>query len=200
MDKGMMDFYRHALQGALTNSPLCAEYKGAWRACGDDKEKMVKLVMRQQSLPFFIAHCYCGKGLTKEYILETFPEFINGKRPILDADLVKGYTYALYVAFDDVLSLSSDVSAYMWCNSPQVEIPTSKCPILYIGCGSEIHLVCNGFNTPSVYLFDDSKLVIDDADDTCSITVRKYSPSATVEIGKYCTTDSIKVFDKELRL
>lgn len=199
MDKGMLGFYKSALQGAIT-SPLCAEYKNEWRKCGEDKEKLVNLVMRQQSLPYFITHCYQGKGLNKEYILDTFSEFINGKRPIIDADLVSGYTYSLYVAFNGIFSLSDDVSAYMWCSHPQVTIPTSKCPILYVGCGSEVHLVCDGYNSPIIYLFDDSKLVIDDADDTSNITVRKYSKNASVEIGKYCTTKNIKVFDKELRL
>ena len=98
MDNGMLAFYKAALQGEIT-APLCAEYKNEWRKCGDDKEKLVKLVMRQQSLPYFITHCYQGKGLSKEYIIKNFSDFINGKRPILDADLVKGYSYALYVDF-----------------------------------------------------------------------------------------------------
>ena len=199
MDKGMMEFYKAALQGAIT-SPLCAEYKNEWRACGDDKERLVKLVMRQQSLPYFITHCYQGKGLSKEYILKTFPDFINGKRPILDADLVKGYSYSIWIDFKAICKPDNDVSAFMWCNSPQVEIKPAKCPIFYIGAGSEIHLVCNGYNSPHIYLFDDSKLIIDDADDSCSFTVHRYSDKATVEIGKYCTTQNIKIFDKELRL
>jgi hypothetical protein len=199
MDRGMMEFYKAALQGAITN-PLCAEYKNEWRKCGDDKEKMVMLALRQQSLPYLITHCYNGKGLTKEYILDTFPDFINGKRTILDADLVKGYSYSIYVDFKAISKPDTDVTAFMWCDCPQVEINTAKCPTFYIGCGSEIHLVCNGYNSPHIYLFDDSKLVIDDADDTCSFVVYRYSDKATVERGKWCTTDNIKIFDKTLRL
>ena len=199
MDNGMMQFYKAALQGAITN-PLCAEYKNEWRACGDNKERLVKLVMRQQSLPYFITHCYQGKGLSKEYILKTFPEFINGKRQILDADNVKGYSYSIYVDFKAICKPDNNVSAFMWCSNPQVEIKAAKCPIFYIGCGSEIHLVCNGYNSPLIYLFDDSKIVIDDADETCSFSIYKYSKDATVEFGKYCTSENIKIFDKELRL
>ena len=55
----MFSFYKAALQGAIT-SPLCADYKNEWRGCGNDKDKLVKLVMRQQSLPYFITHCYNG--------------------------------------------------------------------------------------------------------------------------------------------
>lgn len=195
----MLEFYKAALQGAITN-PLCDEYKGEWRRCGDDKESLVKLALRQQSIPFVITHCYQGKGLTKEYIKENFGEFINGKRKILDADMVQGYSYALYVDFKAVCKADIDVLVFMWCNSPQVELNIARCPILYVGAKSEIHLVCNGYNAPKIYLFDESKLVIDDADDTCSVTVYKYSKDADVEIGKYCTTKKVNVFDKELRL
>ena len=195
----MLEFYKAALQGAITN-PLCDEYKGEWRRCGDDKEKLFRLALRQQSIPYVITHCYQGKGLTKEYIKENFGEFINGKRKILDADMVEGYSYALYVDFKAVCKADIDVSAFMWCNSPQVELNIARCPILYVGAKSEVHLVCNGYNAPKIYLFDESKLVIDDADDTCSVTVYKYSKDANVEIGKYCTTKKVNVFDKELRL
>jgi hypothetical protein len=179
---------------------LCAEYKTEWRKCGDDKEKLVKLVMRQQSLPYFITHCYQGKGLSKEYIIKNFPDSINGKRPILDADKVSGYTYSIFVAFDGVCKPDNDVSAFMWCNDTTLEINTAKCPVIYVGCGSELHLVCDGYNSPKIYLFDDSKLVIDDADDTSSIIVYKYSDNASVDVGKYCTTQNLKVFQKELKL
>ena len=195
----MFEFYKNALQGAITN-PLCGEYKNVWRMCGDDKERLAMLALRQQSLPYLITHCYKGKGLTKEYILDAFGDYINARRPILDADLVKGYSYAIYVDFKAICNVTNDVTAFMWCSCPQVEIGTSKCPVLYVGCGSELHLVCDGYNSPVIYLFDDSSLVIDDADDTSSIRVYKYSSDAQVEYGKYCTCDNIRVFEKELRL
>ena len=195
----MLEFYKSALQGAITN-PLCAEYKGEWRRCGDDKEKMMTLAMRQQSLPYVITHCYQGKGLSKEYVLNTFGEFINGKRTILDADLVKGYTYSLYVDFKAVCKPDTDVTAFMWCSCAYAELNTAKCPVLYVGCGSEIHVTCDGYNSPRIYLFDDSRVVIEDADDTCDFVIYRYSRNATVELGKWCTTDKIKIFDKELRL
>lgn len=195
----MFDFYKYALQGVLTN-PLCADYKNEWRGCGNDKEKLVKLVMRQQSLPYFITHCYNGKGLSKEYILREFPDFINGKRPIVDADGVSGYTYSIYVAFNGICKPDNDVIACMWCNSINVEIKHTKCPVIYVGCGSELHLTLDGYNSPKIYLFDDSKLYIDDADETCSITIYNYSRNANYALGKYCTTNSIKEFHKDLRL
>ena len=81
----MFTFYKNALQGTLTK-PLCDEYRNEWRSCGDDKERLVRLVMRQQSIPYFMAHCHDGKGLGKEYLMRTFRNYINGKMEISDAD------------------------------------------------------------------------------------------------------------------
>ena len=197
----MFSFYKAALQGAIT-SPLCADYKNEWRGCGNDKDKLVKLVMRQQSLPYFITHCYNGKGLSKEYIQKTFADYINEstkKAVIFDADGVKGYTYSIYVAFEGVFKAVTDVLTMMWCNNTNVTISKAKCPILYVGCGSTVHLTCEGFNSPKIYLFDDSKVILDDVDETCDVIVYKYSPNAQVELGKYAL-GNVKVFDKQLKL
>lgn len=195
MAQDLFNYYKHALSNGL-----CSEYKGRWRACHDNKEQLVKLVMAQQSLPHFIHYCYNGMGLSKEYIQETFGDYINGNAVINDADGVDGYTYSLYVGFKGDFKAATDVLAFMWCGNPCVELNAAKCPILYIGCNSEVHLTCDGYNSPKIYLFDNSKLIIDDADDTCDIVVYSYGGAADVEIGKYCTTNKIHIFPKELRL
>lgn len=201
MEKEMFSFYKSALSGVIT-TPLCADYTQEWRGCNDDKEKLMKLVMRQQSLPYFITHCYQGKGLSKEYILKAFGDYVNmntEKAIIRDADLVQGYTYALYVAFKGIFKATVDVLAFMWCSNTHVTIQASKCPIFYVGAKSTIHITCDGYNCPRIYLFDDSKVILDDVDEDSRVIIYKYSDNAQVEIGKYCLGD-VKTFNKELRL
>jgi hypothetical protein len=113
---------------------------------------------------------------------------------------VNGYTYSLYVDFNGICKPDNDVTAFMWCSCTQVNVSTSKCPIFYIGAGSEVSLLCDGYNSIHIYLFDDSKVIIDDADETCGIIVYRYSDKAEVEVGKYCLTKNIKIFDKTLKL
>lgn len=200
MEKEMFDFYKNALSGAIT-APLCADYKNQWRSCNDNKEALVKLVMRQQSIPYFITHCYNGKGLSKEYILQAFKDYINnGKNAIIhDADGVQGYTYSLYVAFEVIFKAAVDVLSFMWCSNTHVVIQASKCPILYVGANSTIHITCEGYNRPKIYLFDNSKVILYDIDSDSEVVIYKYSDSAQVEIGKYCI-GKVKTFNKELRL
>ena len=194
MAQDLFNYYKHALSNGL-----CSEYKGRWRACHDNKEQLVKLVMAQQSLPHFIHYCYNGMGLSKEYIQETFGDYINGNAVINDADGVDGYTYSLYVGFKGDFKAAVDVLSLMWCNNTNVTVETSKCPVIYVGCGSHVHLSLDGYNCPHIYLFDDSKVTIDDTDEDSKVVIYKYSDKAQVELGKYCLAD-VKVFNKKLKL
>ena len=195
----MFRFYKSALSGEIT-TPLCAEYKSAWRKCGDDKEMLVRLVMKEQSLPFFFAHSYQNKGLSKEYILNEYSDYVNGKYVGVDVDGVIGkYKTELYVGYNGNLSVSDDVLATMWSTIPLMEISTCKAVKIYCACGSEIHLSCDGYNSVIVMLFDDSKIILDDVDEESNVTIYKYSDNAKVEDGKYCF-GKVKVFNKQLKL
>lgn len=200
MDKELFMFYKAALEGELT-TPLCSEYKSAWRKCGDDKEQLVRLVMRQQALPYFVHYCYNGKGVTKEYIMDAFGNYINGKYYGLNVDGVDGdYKTEIYVGDKGILSPSANVLCAMWCNSLTFEIRPAKSPFLYIACNSDVHISCLGYNSPRIYLFDESKVTLDDVDMESSVTVFKYSDGCVVEKGDFCISENIKEYRKELRL
>ena len=196
----MLEFNKNAILGNIGGEPLCADYKQRWRMCGDDKEKLVKLAMIQQSLPYFVTACHNGLGLTKEYIKENFKDYING-RVLNDCDDVEGYTYALYVDWDyeNDLEINTDVASIMWTVGANMIVQNTKCPTIYISNRSNVHLVCDGYNTVNVKLFDDSVLTIEDLDENSNVVVYKYGGNAKVELGKYCL-GSVKVFPKELRL
>lgn len=198
MDKEIQRFYENALQGALTH-PLCDEYANEWRDCGNNKASLVRLAMRQQSLPYVITHLEKGKGVSKDYLKKEFADYINGAATIGDADGVQGYTYSLNVDAEKHFLVMTDVSAFLWCNDTNVMVMQTKCPILYVGCGSTINLGLGGYNSVRIYLFDDSRVVIDGAPSSCEVIVCKYSPAAIVEKGDRCNA-KVKVFDKELRL
>lgn len=177
---------------------LCKEWSGMWMACHDNKEKLMRLVLMQQSAPYFADFCYRGKGLSKEYCKREFKDYING-RIFHDCDNVEGFTYAMYVDYPKRINVISDVSQFLWCKKTNVIIQETKCPILYISNNSTISIVCEGFNSPKIYLFDNSKVVLSDVDKNCSVTIFKYSKESQVTLGKYCL-GNVKWFNKTLRL
>lgn len=194
----MFLFHKNALQGVLTN-PLCAEYKAEWRACGDDKEKLFNLAVRRQSIPYVMAHAHEGVGLTKEYLGEEFADFINGAYTAKDVDGVKGdYTTQMFSNYKGNLYEMADTTAFMW-SEVDITLAGCKCPVLYVGCSSEVHLFLDGYNSVHVYLFDDSKLYVEDSDESCEVVVYKYSEGVEVVRGKYALSP-IKEFTKKMRL
>lgn len=200
MEDEMLKYKKNALLGNISAEPLCQAYKQAWRSCGDDKEMLVRLAMKQQSIPHFSTACYKKLGLTKEYIKENFADYING-HILNDCDGVKGYTYSLYVDWDYVndLDVKTDVCSVMWTVGANIIIPPTKCPTIYISNRSNVHLVCEGFNTINIKLFDESKVTVQDVDEDSDVIIYKYSDKASVELGKFCLKEP-KVFNKELRL
>lgn len=199
MDSQMQSFYKNALVGSLCE-PLCDEYKSKWRACGDDKERMVTLAMNHQSIPYVATYCSKGKGVTKAYIVNEFAGYINGYT-VRDADGVEGYTYGLYVDYDpaDDLVVDKDVIHVMWTVGASIVIPETKCPTLYISNKSNVHVVCGGYNSLKIYLFDTSRVTLEDVDAESTVTVYRYSENAAVDSGRYCF-GNVKEFSKELRL
>jgi hypothetical protein len=195
MDKKFFAFIKNAYLNGL-----CDEYKDEIRRCGEDKALLMSLALRQQSLPWVISNLNNSGVLDKSYMLENFGECVN-TRVFNDCDGVTGFKYKMFVGYNHSVRLDDiDVSAYLWCDKTQVDVVVSKCPTLYIGCGSTLHLTCDGYNSVRVYLFDHSRLVLDDVDDTSMVTVLKYSESAEVEMGRYCLSKKVKVFNKELNL
>lgn len=186
-------------KAALVNG-LCSDWKGYWQAAGDDKLKLITLAMSQQAIPHVATYAYNGIGITKGYIETEFKDYINEKTKILDADGVDGYTYALYIAQNRILRPSVDVSSLMWCKDITLELKTAQCGFIYVSNNSDIRLVMDGFNSPRIYIFDESTITIEDADETCSATIYKYSDKCKVNYGKYCLSKRINEHQKELRL
>ena len=194
MKDEMLFFHKNAL---LAN--LCKEWATMWSNCHGEKEKLMRLVLMQQSAPYFATFCYNGAGLSKEYCLKEFGDYLNG-RVFNDVEGVKGFTYAMYINPSQGFKIAVDEAQILWSRDLDIVIPETKCPTLYVSNKSSVHLTLEGFNTIRVYLFDESEVIIDDADETCEIIVYKYSENASVLRGTYCISPKVKVFNKTLKL
>jgi hypothetical protein len=130
--------------------------------------------------------------------MTSFKDYINGY-VVNDADDVKGYTYSLYVGKKGQISVTTDVLAMLWCDVPQVQIKATTCPILYVGAKSDIHIVCDGYNMPRIYMFGESHVTLDDVDENSQVVIYKYSDRCRVDKGKFCL-GKVNEFNKDLRL
>ena len=194
----MDDLFKY-YKSALSDN-LCSEYKGMWQSAHDNKEKLMRLAMSQQAIPHVATYAYQGRGLSKEYLLREFAHYINGYT-ISDADEVDGYTYGMYVDwnYDNELVIDKDVIHIMFTSDANVVIPKTKCPVIYVSNKSNVHIVCEGFNMPRIYLFDESCVTIEEMDEESQLIVYKYSDKCSVRLGKYCI-GNVKEFRKQLKL
>ena len=194
----LLKYKKNSILGNVGGQPLCQDYLTAWRKCGNDKEMLVRLAMKQQSLPHFSTACYNKLGLSKEYVLKNFGEYINGNRTFDDVEGAEGYTYQLYAGYDKDFEISADVTSIMWTDC-SVTVPETKCPTLYVSNYSSVRFTLNGFNSIRIYLFDESSVTIDDAPEGCDVIVYKYSNRANADMGKFCLAN-VKIFIKDLKL
>ena len=195
MTDDLFNYYKSAL-----SDNLCSEYKGMWQSAHDNKEKLMRLAMSQQAIPHVATYAYQGRGLSKEYLLREFAHYINGYT-ISDADEVDGYTYGMYVDWNyaNELVIDKDVIHIMFTRDANVLVPKTKCPVIYVSNKSNVHIVCEGFNMPKIYLFDESQVMIDEMDAESQAIIYKYSDKCSVCLGKYCLGD-VREFTKQLKL
>lgn len=193
-----LEFRKNALQGGGFTTPLCADYKKKWFTCHGDKEKLMRLALMCQSAPYIATFFYHGKCVSVDYMMKEYGEFING-RVFDNCDGVDGFTYQMYFNATAGFKMASDVSQILFCPDINVEIPETKCPRLYISNRSSVHLTLNGFNSVTVYLFDESTVDIVASDENSKVTILKYSDKANVVTGDYCL-GKVKVHEKELRI
>ena len=195
MDKELFDFIKNAY-----TSGLCNEYRDEIRNCHDDKLQLIRLALRQQSIPWVATKIHEGV-VSKEYLQTAFSKYLNGFI-LNDCDGVSNYTYSWFVDWDcnKQLILSVDVAHISHTKGTTIIFPQTKCPIVYISNESNVNFVCEGFNGVRIYLLDSSTITIEDADETCSATIYKYSDKCKVNYGKYCLSKRIHEHQKELRL
>lgn len=180
MNGDIMTFRKNALL-----ADICKEWDIKWMSCMNDKEKLVRLALMQQSIPYVMTFCYNGKGVSREYALNEFRDEINSKQHIDCDETGRDYLYSLHITNNNV-ELTSDVAAFMWCDDIHVNVRRTKCPIIYIGCNSNIHLSCEGYNSCIVYMFDTSTLNVELLDTESELLIYKYSQNCKVIKDNFC--------------
>lgn len=190
----LQEYYKNAIL-----QDLCTKYKEMWKSA-TDKEQLVRLALMQQSIPHWLTFAYNKQGLTKDYVENEFQDYINEKYTAIDVDGVTGnYKTNLYIGFKAILKPMSDILVLAWANMPLVQIKPTMATKIYVGCKSNVNIQPQGYNTITLMMFDESKVTIDECDNTNDITIYKYSNDAWVETDKFCLAN-IKTFNKKLKI
>lgn len=140
---------------------LCKSFSERWDNCRS-KLQLYKLACDVNSLAYIAETVANGYGLSQDYIIKEFGQFINGKC-ISDAD---GYTSCIYCEPDELnLSINTTAALVIGYNGT-IYIPKYRICEIYL-CNSHVHILGDGKGV--VYLYNS----IIDKSDTSPIIIKE---------------------------
>ena len=108
---------------------LCGQYKSIWDGCKSKKD-LIDTAIDANGIEFMADSIAFDWGLSKEFILSEFGEYINGKYQRMR----DGYSSELYVgAESNTISVRSTLNLFAYCDGVTTFVPN--------GCFCRIYLV-----------------------------------------------------------
>jgi len=118
---------------------LCGQYKGKWDGC-NSKQDLVRMALDSNGIEFMADSIAFGWGLSKDYLLREFGEFMNGFYRCRE----KGYTSEMYIGAHGVLSVKSTLLLIGYCDDLEIEIPEHTVCRIYVCGGSRVRIENKG--------------------------------------------------------
>lgn len=118
---------------------LCDEYKKRWDAC-NTKEELIKLALDANGVEFMADSIAFGWGLSKEYLLEEFGEYANGKYQCQQ----RGYTSEMYIDAHGVIEAKSTLILIACCEDLKIIIPEYMVCQIFVCGGTKISISGQG--------------------------------------------------------
>lgn len=123
---------------------LCGQYKTMWDACRNKKD-LIDMALDANGVEFMADSIAFGWGLSKEYLMKEFGDFINGKYQRNKG----GYKSRMYVGYEEDITIDSTITLLVGCKG-KVIVPCSMVGNIYICGGCDIDVKNDGV----VYLYE----------------------------------------------
>lgn len=127
---GLLELKRDALMMGL-----CDEYKDKWDKCST-KRDLVKMALDSNGIEFMADSIAFGWGMSKEYLLKEFGEFMNGLF-ICDEG---GYTSEMFVGAHGVVKSRSTLMLVAYCDDLEIIVPENTFCRIYVCGGSKVYM------------------------------------------------------------
>lgn len=133
--KSILELKRKALAMGL-----CGDYKGKWDNAQTPKE-LVKLATDINGADFLCASVAKEWGLSKDFLLKNFGEYINGK---FIARQEKGYTSEIYIGHTDKIVSFATILILLYTEDAVVHIPKNHVCKIYAAQNTNLVIMCEG--------------------------------------------------------
>ena len=122
---------------------LCGQYKSMWDACRSKKD-LIDMALDANGVEFMADSIEFGWGLSKEYLMKEFGDFVNGKYQRNKG----GYKSRMYVGYKEDITIDSTITLLVGCKG-KVIVPCGMVGNIYICGGCDIDVKNDGV----VYLY-----------------------------------------------
>lgn len=122
---------------------LCGQYKTMWDACRNKKD-LIDMALDANGVEFMADSIAFDWGLSKEYLMKEFSDFINGKYQRNKG----GYKSRMYVGYEGDITIDSTITLLVGCKG-KVVVPCSMVASIYVCGGCDIDVKNDGV----VYLY-----------------------------------------------
>lgn len=165
---------------------LCSNFALLWGQC-KTKEDYVRLSLIPQSIPYIATSSYDGWGISTEDIYANFSSVINGKRVYKNIDGIENTKGVLYVKYNNKTKrIKENIVHIMDSTNSTFIVEKTQCPMIYISNNSNVKIEANGYNTISLYLFDNCLVDITNIKPDTKVLITKYSDN-----GKLITNNNV---------
>ena len=117
---------------------LCDRYKAEWDEAKDKKD-LVDLALDANGVEFMAKSVAEGWGVSKDYILDNFGDYVNGKYVREKG----GYTSELYVGYGGDNLQRATLNLFVGCDT-SILVPEGSVCKIYVCGRSNVRLKCAG--------------------------------------------------------
>lgn len=150
---------------------LCGEYKRLWDGAASKRELM-DIALDPNGISFLCDGFEFGWGLRKEYLLDEFGGYVNGRYVSRHKNGSGEYTSEMYVLMEGIeISARSSLLLIAGCKC-DVLIGASGYSEIHVCSGSDVTLHCEGHCVVNIY-GDSSKVSVKGKGDTRIETVKR---------------------------
>lgn len=119
---------------------LCQDYKEKWNNSTTNKD-LADLALDINGADFICASVEKEWGLTKEFILNNFTQYINGK---YIAGQRKDYTSEIFVGYNGEITARTTILIILYSNAI-IHIPQNHACKIFAAKNSMINITCDGY-------------------------------------------------------
>lgn len=119
---------------------LCGDYKTKWDNAMTIKQ-LLDIASDINGADFLCASVAKGWGLSKDFLLKNFGEYLNGK---YKANIDRGYDSEIFVGYTGKIVANATILTILYADNVNIRIPKNHMCRIFAACNTKLEILCEG--------------------------------------------------------